>query len=165
MQLPIEIRVQYTESLVKRAVMRFWMRLIGWRGFAALALTAFAVIFLLATGDSSPIVIVVGTVLVSTTLIGLSSFLIYRTRMLTTFRQLDSPTILITLTDSGLTTRSELDGSDVSWRRVNKVSMFPEMWLLFISGATYYAIPTELLTEETRQFIRDKVRDHRGAVA
>jgi hypothetical protein len=160
----MQIQVTFTEALVKRTVRRFWTRLIGWHGFAIVAFLAVVIAYLLAVGDSSWLVPALGTLLGIAVLVGSSVYFVYRHRALSTLRRMAQPTALVTFTDTGVATRSDLGGGDVSWRAITQVWKFPEVWLLFVAKGTYFMIPTEALADDVRKFICDKVREHGGKV-
>jgi hypothetical protein len=160
----MQIEATYSEELVKRATMRFWVRLIGWHGFAVTALMAIAIAYLFASGDTSWYVTLSGCVLALALVVGSAAYFVYRHRALTTLRRMSRPTASITLTDAGLSTKSDLGGGDLSWRAITRVWRFPEVWLLFVAKGSYFTIPTEALTDEVRKFIETKVHEHGGRI-
>jgi YcxB-like protein len=160
----VEIRARYSEALITRVTRRFWVRLIGWHGFAAVALMSAALAYLVAAGDRSWYVSAFGTVLAVGIVVGTAVYFVCRHRAMSTFRKMADPTALFTFSESGFSSRSDLGGGDLSWRAVTQVWTFPEAWLVFVSKGTYVTIPTDSLTEVTQQFIRAKVREHGGKV-
>ena len=160
----MQIQARYTESLVRRTAMKFWVRYIGWRGFAAVAILAAAVAYLLIIGDSSWYVSVFGTVLVLAILFGSLIYFVNRHRTLATFRRMAEPTATFGFSNDAISTRSDLGSGEVSWRAITQIWTFPEAWLVFVAKGSYFTIPTESLTEEVRQFIHDKVHEHGGKV-
>lgn len=160
----MEIRVRYSEALIKRVARRFWARQVGWQGFTAVAaLTAF-VVYLIAQGDRSWYVSALATLLVVSLAVGTAAYRAYRARALATLRRMSDPTATIVLGDSGFSSRSDLGGGDLSWRAVDLVWAFPEAWLIFVAKDTFVTIPTENLTDGARDLIRAKVREHGGRI-
>ena len=160
----MEIRVRYSEALIKRITRRFWVRFIGWHGFAAVGLMSAALAYLVAVGDRSWYVPAFGAVLAVGVFVGTAVYFVYRQRAMSTLQRMADPTAIFTFSDSGFSSRSELGGGDLSWRAVTQVWAFPEAWLLFVSKGIYVTIPTESLPEGTRQLIRAKVREQGGKV-
>ena len=160
----MQIQARYTEALVKRAAWCFWTRFIGWHDFVIVAILAGLFVYFLVVGDSSWYVPALGTILVLFMVLGSSVYFVYRHRALSTFRRMGEPTALLSFTDTGVSTRSDLGGGDISWRAITHVWMFPEVWLVFVAKGVYFTIPTESLTDEVRQFIGQKVREHGGKV-
>ncbi len=160
----MQIQVRYTEALVKRATMRFWTRFIGWQRVVVLVLLAVLLTHLIIVGDSSWYVGVLGSVLAIAVISGSSVYFVYRRRALATLRRMNEPTATFSFSDTGLSTRSNLGGGDIAWRAVTRVWTFPEVWLLFVAKGMYITIPTESLTDDVRQFITNKVREHGGKV-
>ena len=160
----MEIRARYSEALINQVTRRFWVKVIGWHGFAAVGVMSVLLAYLVVAGDRSWYVGAFGTVLVVAVVVGAAVYLLYRRRAISTFRKMADPTVLFAFSDSGFSTRSELGGGDLSWRAVTEVWTFPEAWLVFVSKGVYVTIPSESLNDETRQFIRAKVREHGGKV-
>jgi hypothetical protein len=161
----MQIQARYTESLVRRVAMQFWVRYIGWRGFAAVAIMTVCFLYLLMIGDYSWYVSVFGTVLVMAILVGGAIYYVNRHRALATLRQMAEPIATIDLSDVGISTQSDLGKCEMSWRAITEVWTFPDAWLFFIAKGSYFTIPTESLTNEVRQFINQKVQEHGGTMA
>jgi hypothetical protein len=160
----MQIQVRYTESLIKRATMRFWLRFIAWHGFAVVVLMSVCLLYLLMIGDHSWYVSVGATVLALAVLMGPSVYFVYRNRSLATFRRMAEPTVTMNFSDAGISTQSDLGGGNLAWRGITQVWTFPEVWLVFIAKWHYFTIPTESLSDEVRQFIKQKVQEHGGKV-
>jgi hypothetical protein len=160
----MQIQARYTEAIVKRATMRFWIRYTGWRGIAALLVLAAIFTCLLVNGDSSWYVPVLGTVFAFGVVIGCTSYVVTCRRALATLRRMAEPIATIDFSDAGISTQSDLGRCDLAWRGITQVWTFPEAWLVFVAKGSYFTIPTESLTEEIQQFIRQKMREHSGKV-
>lgn len=59
----MQIQAHYTEAIIRRTTLRFWRRYIAWHGFAAVALMGACLLYLVAIGDYSWYVCVMGTIL------------------------------------------------------------------------------------------------------
>ena len=160
----MQIRAKFTESLIKRTTMRFWIRFIAWHGFAAVALGIALLTYWLLTGDSSWYVGAFGAVLVLAIFTGSSVYCVYRNRALATLRRMIEPTVTMDFSDAGISTQSDLGGGNLSWRAITKIWTFPEAWLVFTSEWHYFTIPTDALTDDIQQFINRKVLEHGGKV-
>ena len=161
----MQITAEYTESLVKRATMRYWSRLIGWHGFAAIALVSGLVIFFLVTADYSWHLAVMSTLLFLAVVSAASVYLVQRHRALSTLRRMPEPKATIGFTDAGVSTRSGLGGGHIAWAVVTRVWTFPEVWLLFVAKGIYITIPVISLSDDIQEFVKKKVREHGGRIA
>jgi len=80
------------------------------------------------------------------------------------FAELDNKDVVCHFDDSGFFEESPTGTTRMVWRYVEKVMVFPEVLLLFISPLLFHAIPTSSLTEEQRDFIIRKVKENSGKV-
>jgi hypothetical protein len=161
----MQIQARYTESLICRVAMRFWVRYIAWHRLALMAIMVACLVYLLMIGDDSWCVPIFGTVLVFGIATGCAIYFVNRHRSLATLRRMAEPVVTFDFSDTGISIRSDLGGGDVSWRAITKVWKFPEAWLLFVAKGSYFTIPTESLTDEVRQFIKQKIKEHGAKIA
>jgi hypothetical protein len=110
----MQIQARYTESLVRRAAMRFWLRYIGWRGFAAVVILIACFLYLLIAGGSSWYVSVFGTVLVLAIVMGCAIYFVNRNRALATLRRMAEPVAKFWFSDASISTESDLGRCDVA---------------------------------------------------
>ncbi|MCE5268738.1 MAG: YcxB family protein [Planctomycetaceae bacterium] len=158
----MRVQASYSEALVKRTAMRFWVRYVGWRGFSAAAAMAALFLYLLSIGESSWYVPAFGTALAVLLLLECSFYFVNRHRALATLRQMAAPMATFDLSDAGISTESDLGRVQLSWRGITEVWTFPEAWLFFVAKGSYFTIPTQSLSDESRQLVRQMIIEHGG---
>jgi hypothetical protein len=70
---------------------------------------------------------------------------------------MSDPSAIFTFTDAGVSAKTDLGSSELNWRCITKVWMFPEAWLLFVDKGLYITVPTAGLPDQARELIRNKV--------
>jgi hypothetical protein len=160
----MQIEARYSEALIRRIALRFWLRYTGWCGIAATAALACIFAYLVIAGDCSWYVYVLGTALAFGALVGLGGYFMYCHRGIAAFRRMPDPVATMNFSDTGIVIQSGLGKSELSWRAVTEIWTFPEAWLVFLAKGSYFTIPTESLTDEVRRFISQKVQEHAGKV-
>ena len=140
--------------------MRFWLRYIGWHGFAVALAMGVLLAYLLLNGESSWYVSALGTAYGICLLVGGGIYFITRHRALMMLRRMESPTATIDFSDEGVSTRSDLGRADLTWRGIVEIWKFPEVWLFFVAKGSYFTIPTESLAGDVREFVSQKSREY-----
>src|SRR2546422_356710 len=153
-----EIIVEYDPELIKFAVWKFWTRSIGLSGFVAFGFVLLFFLYLLIIRDRSWLLGVLGATVGFALGIGIFSYRIYLNRSLAKFDAMQSPTAKCHLTDDLFCMESDIGRSELSWKMIEKVWMYPSVWLVFIKKQGYVTLlPTSNIDEEVKQFILNKV--------
>ena len=153
----MEVEVKYSEALIRKATIRFWVRFIAWDGFLAVAVLAMTVAYLAISGDRTWVIGFLGGLLLLVVVIGGAVYFTYLRRALAALRQMPSQTAIFSFDDKGVSCRSDLGSSQLNWSAIVKLWRFNEVWLLFVSKGVYMTLPTDCLTDETRQLILTKL--------
>jgi YcxB-like protein len=171
-----EISINYTPQMVKTALRRFWFRTIGWPTFLSVcAVLAAFVYFLIARDDSwvyghwGPnwflvFMIVLGLVLFLC-VVFVTMCLQHLNQALRELAKRNSPIVVWKFTDDHISTTSELVTAEMSWKLVEKIWQFPEVWLLFFSKNNFMTLPLDSIDYELGQFITAKVMENGGRVS
>lgn len=159
-----EITVTYSREVLEAAAKRFWLRSIGWSGFAAFGFLLIAFVVLLIRGDRSWYVPVGGTILVFAFAVGTAGYFIYKSRALSVFAQMREPKATMRFDDEGISVKSDLGSSQFRWVMIRKIWRFPDAWLLFYSNQSYSTLPINVVSDDLRRFIIDKVTSNGGKV-
>jgi hypothetical protein len=154
----------FDQPLVRRAVFAFWRRTVG-IGFllATVALTvAFAL--LLASGDTSWSVGVLGmSLVVGVSFVGFIYFVHYRNAM-AKFRAMGLPQASLSVEDATFTISSGLGSTTLPWSSVIEVWRFPGFWLVLFSKAHFITIPLATVSPDMQEFLLKSVQASGGKV-
>ena len=159
-----EITVRYTPEIIKFAVRQFWRRSIDAGGFAAFILMTALAIYLFVIGDRSWLLGVVGTAVLFCFVIGAASYRIYLSRSMEKFKRMNDGIAKFQFSDNGIWVESDIGASEVAWAFIEKIWVFPKVWLLFYPKQGYSTLPVADIDDELRQFIIEKVRENGGEV-
>lgn len=69
-----------------------------------------------------------------------------------------------TFSDESLTVSSDLGKSEMSWRAIEKIWKFPDVWLLFVSKSVFITLPLSDIDASTQEFIAEQTLRHGGRV-
>jgi YcxB-like protein len=159
-----QVTVTYSRQIIRKAVAHFWMRFIGWHGFAVIALTICAFIILFASGDRTWLVGAAAEL--SALLVLTSAFLYIRLlrRSFQRFNRMSSKSVAFTFTDDRISWASDIGTSDFAWRAIVKIWKFPDVWLLFVDKMTWVTFPSAGVDQTTLEFITERVVQCGGCV-
>jgi hypothetical protein len=82
----------------------------------------------------------------------------------TGFRKFGEYTQTYLITDDALQVKNPYAQGAMPWTKFEKLCRFDDMWLLFITKATYYVLPADEMRGEVGEFIIGKVRENGGKV-
>lgn len=153
---------QYSESLVRAAVTRFWLRSLGWRFavtlFALGALTAHRV----AIGDRSWWVGVLGAVVCFSLALGVLGWFAQRRRAMEALRDLEDGRATFTVREDRLIVRSKRAAAELPWNVIKQVWRYPDLWLLVYSPSGFSTLPLGGVPPEALAEIVTRVRKAGG---
>ena len=155
--------VVYDRDLIAEAARRFVSRSIRWDGFAAFFVLVGVLAYLVATGDRSWIVGLVGAVVLLMAIVGVALYVVPYRRSLARFDRMSSKSADLLFTEGGLRMTTDLGQQEFRWKLIERVWTYPRVWLLFVGG-TYMTLPPGNMDEETKRFVLDQIRQHGGHV-
>jgi YcxB-like protein len=159
-----EIKLHYTEPLVRRAVKAFWLRVMGWRWPAVLLLVLVSLVYSVAAGYRSWSVGVTGSVLAMGVIFAVSLYVVHYRGSVGRFRSMHSPEATLEVGDDKFRMTSDVGSSEMRWDTVTEIWRFPEFWLMFFSRAQFVTLPLSDLDGEAREVILGRVKSHGGKV-
>ena len=159
-----EIIVRYTPEIIKFAVWQFWRRNIGAGGFVVFGFMIALALYLLVIGDRSWLLGVVVTTVLFCFFLGVASYRIYLSRSMEKFKRLDDAVARFKFTGNGIWVESDIGNAEIAWAFVEKIWVFPNVWLLFYPKQGYSTLPVADIDDELQQFIIEKVRENGGDV-
>ena len=158
------VTLHYTEALIRKAVLAFWLRSIGWQGFLALGLLLIYLIVQLVRGDRSWFVGANGTVIALAALMAGALYFVHYRAALARFRRLRSPEGQLEMGAETYRLSTDVGTSELAWKTITEVWSYPDFWLVFFSQAQFITFPLADFDTEAREFFLEKVRSHGGRI-
>jgi hypothetical protein len=159
-----EITLEYTEPLLRQAVLAFWRRTVGVGMFVALAIVASGLAWMVWQGDRSWVVGVGGGLLVFGVGIPFAVYFVHLRRSLAKFRAMGSPQAKLTLDEASFEMSSDLGSTSLPWSTVTEVWRYQDFWLLFFSKAQFVTIPLASVPAEAQAYLLSHVSAAGGKV-
>lgn len=157
--------LHYTEALVTRAVGVYWRRAVGIGGVLAAAAAIAMLCWLLARGDRSWLVGLMGTAVLLGLVMPIAVYVVHYRNSMRRFRAMGQPTGELVADDAGITISSDVGSSTVRWELVKEVWCSDTVWLLLFSRAQFATLPLADLSAELRAYVLDRVRAAGGKVS
>lgn len=159
-----ETTLTYSEALLRQAVFVFWRRTVGVGFLVALLLTGGSLISLLARGEVTWIVGVMGTVFVFGVIFVVALYFVHYRNSLAKFRDMGSPSAKFSVDDSSFTISSDTGTATLQWSVVKELWQTPTAWLLLYSKAHFSTLPVACLSAEMQAFILQHVQAAGGKI-
>lgn len=158
----MQIKLHYSESLIRSAVAAFWWRTVGLKFVLAFLSLAAGVGYLLLAGDRSWFVGAIGTVLVLALALVAALYVVHLRGSIARFRRMNAKEATLVAESDKLVLASDVGSSELRWSAVADVWRFKEFWLLFFSRAQFVTLPVADLDVGAQEFIAERVRSHGG---
>jgi len=162
--MAFQIKVRYTEAILRRAARHVLWRFMGREALLPPGGVLLALILWFVFDVHEWYVIVVGGGCLLLTAMVLLASTLYTARVVKRFRTMKKPDVVWTFSEEGLTSESELGRTEGKWQAVSALWRFPEVWLLFFGAPSYSTLPAESLSPELRSFLESKVREFGGKI-
>lgn len=159
-----ETTLTYSEPLIRDAVFLFWRRSIGVRFFVAFLLTSSSLALLLAQGETSWIVGVLGTVLALGVLFVIAIYVVHYRNALAKLRDMGHPSATLSLNEGSFTLRSGAGSATLPWSAVKELWQSPSVWLLLYSKAHFSTLPVACLSDEVQALILHRIKTAGGKI-
>jgi hypothetical protein len=162
-----EIRLQWTEDLLVRAQEQF-LRSLGmrrrWWSWITLGVSFPLFLVLVVFSPAHYLTwLLAALAVLSLAQLFLSPWL-RRRRIRAGFRKFGEYTQTYIITDDALQVKNPYAQGAMPWSKLEKLCRFDDMWLLFLTKATYYILPVDEMKGEVGEFIIGKVRENGGKV-
>ena len=158
------VTLHYNEALIHRAVRAFWWRATGWTFFLATGVLLGSLIALLAAGDTSWFVGLIGAVLLLAVGFAGALYGVHLRAALTRFRRMTVPEARLELGEETFRLIADAGTSELAWRTITQIWRFPDFWLVFLSPAQFLTLPLSDLDKEARGILLEKARNHRAKI-
>ena len=150
------ITLHYTKSLVTTAVNRFWLRTVGVPFIVAYALMVLFFGYLVAGGNRSWLVGALGAILVIAFALLAAIYNRHYRDSIQRFQNLGSEEAVLEFDDAMFRLSSEIGKSEMKWDVVSEVWIFPEFWLVLMTRAQFFTLPTADMNESVQGFLRSR---------
>ncbi|MGC3966866.1 MAG: YcxB family protein [Pirellulales bacterium] len=154
------ITLHFSESLVRRVVKAFWWRTVGPLYLLVMALLSLYLGYAVWRGDRSWKVGLAAAVVIFGIAMAVAVYVTHYRGTLARFRRMKIPEAVVELDDERVRVRSDAGASEMPWSTLTEIWRFPDFWLLMISKAQFFTLPTADLNDDTREFILARARAH-----
>lgn len=159
-----DVKLQFSESVVRAAALASWRRAFGIRFVFALVLVGGSLAALVGQGDRSWFVGMLGTVLVFGSAFATVAYFVSVGSSLRRLRGMQIPEARFHGGPSDFTISSELGSIGLPWTAVKRVWRYPDFWLLVFSRSSQVTIPLAAIDAETRSFVLEQIAKAGGKV-
>ncbi len=146
----------YSKQLLQQAVLRFWWHTTGTRFFVALAIAAIGFSMLVANGDTSWLVGVLGSVLAIGVVMAAAVFVVHYRFALSKLSAMGAPLATLSVDEESISFSSGAGSATLPWSAISRVIQFPDFWLLMYSKSQFSTLPLENLSPEIQTFILER---------
>ena len=160
----VPVRATYDREIIAEAARHFSLRSIRWDGFVVFLVLVGLLGYWIASGDRSWWVGALGAITVLGAVVGIATFVVPYRRSVARFERMPSRTGEFVFSERGIVTIADLGRQEFSWRLVDRVWIYPHLWMILLRDANYMTLPTPNLNEETRAFITDQVKRNGGRI-
>ena len=150
------VTLHFTKPLVTAAVNRFWLRTVGVPFIVAYTLMVLFFGYLVAAGDRSWLVGALGTVLIVAFALLAAIYIRHYRESIQRFRNLGSDEAVLEFDETMFRLSSEIGKSEMKWNLITEVWVFPEFWLVLITRAQFFTLPTADMNERVQSFLRSR---------
>lgn len=160
-----ETTLVFTEPVLRRAVLAYWRRSIGFGFVAAMTVVALCLGLLLAQGNGSWVV----GVLASTLFLGIgfsvALYVIHYRNTLRILREMGTPRATFRAEEAYFTITSSIGTVTYQWAAIKELWRFPEVWLLLYSRTQFSTLPVAYMPAQMQDYIVQHVRAVGGKVS
>ncbi|WP_408950581.1 YcxB family protein [Lysobacter sp. Hz 25] len=159
------LTLTYDESLLRRAVLGFWWRVVGLRFLIVMALNAIALGVLLLQRDGSWLTGLMATTFALGLGFVVSLYLIHYRNSLRKLRAMRNPQATLAITEAGFSLSADSGSSTLPWSAVAELWKFETCWLLLFSKAQFATLPLSDVPYDAQAFILEHVAAAGGKVS
>lgn len=152
-----ETTLEYSLPLLREAVAGFWWRSVGVGMLIALAVCAGMLAFLLAQGDRSWVVGLLGASTVMGAAISLAIYVVHYRNAVQKFRDMGVPRATFKASVDSFTVSSDVATSTLPWSAITQVWKFKNCWLLLFSKAQFMTFPLASVSQDLQSFVLARV--------
>ena len=162
--MTLQTTLIYNESLIKKAVLSFWWRIVGVKYIVVIVIVSFSLAYSYSIGDKSWLMGVCATILFFAVAFIVALYLIHYRNSIHKFQAMGNPQATFTLSKDTFSFSSGAGSATLCWSSVTEVWQFSEYWLLFFSKSQFSTLPVANLSPEIQALIIERVNNAGGKV-
>ncbi|PKN46011.1 MAG: hypothetical protein CVU59_07320 [Deltaproteobacteria bacterium HGW-Deltaproteobacteria-17] len=159
-----ETTLFYEETIVLKAVRRYWLRSLGVGYWLALLVVIASLGALLVQGTGGWVMVT----LFSTTMLALCFaalfFLVHYRSSMGRFRRMDPPEARFVVDDETFAFSSSMGEAKLKWSVIRELWKFDDLWLILYAQGGFNVLPVDCVPSPMRDFIEARVTDAGGRV-
>ena len=159
-----EVKILYTDQLVRTSARRFFTRQLGRTFFMLLGVLILGLLFNLLTGSLVWFSAVMAGATGVIVIIVIGLWVIYPRQAVTFARKLPNREVTIKFDDHGIGIINALSQSTIPWYLVDKLWKFSDGWLLIYQKRGMIYLPIDRIDQELGRWIESKIAVHRGKI-
>lgn len=153
-----EVTVEYNREIIDYTIKQLWKKWCLRDTFVALILLLLSLlaIFVFKWNDwvfKSLLILCIISFIVFAGI-----YLVYRNRSLRNFEKMESPIAVWRFSDEYISTESDIGKSELKWKMIKKIYEFQNVLVLQYINQSISILPITNLSQETKNFIVDKVK-------
>jgi len=154
----------YSQSLMLRAVWRFWWRTVSRRFLIPGVLIGTVLAIELAGDSKSWLVAVLAGALVLGAIFPLAIFVAHYRHALHSWQAMGEPRARFVASDRSFKLSTGAGISTLPWTSVREVWQFPDFWLVLFSRAQFATLPLAGIEPEVQAFMVERVQSAGGRI-
>ena len=156
-----EFKLIYTQSILRRALNRYFSKLIGPLFPILYFFISIFTIYRIISGDKSWMVGALAAVIIITAFIMTFSYIHSLKRVKETFISLQSGDCIFSITEFGISYSSPLGTAEIPWKRFISAKNYDDFILLDMGISGYTSIPVESIDTETINYLISRINTKR----
>jgi uncharacterized membrane protein YecN with MAPEG domain len=159
------VTLTYSEQVIKEAVRSVWWRTIGPLFPAVSLLLAAFVIYRAIHGDRSWFIGVLGATVIIGAAVMIASYFVQLSRSLARLRRMKTPEATLELGEERFRVVSDVGAFEIQWSLIKQLWRFERAWVLLFSGSEFMTLPIDGLSEQSKEFIKDRAKANGAKIA
>ena len=151
-----QFTIQFTEEHIKYACRKFFARYIGFGLPVVCLLMIVALVQRIYSGKPDMLAGCYLAIVIIGSGFFLSAYLQRRSYLLSQFRKTGN-SISYELSEEFFKAKSEMGSMELKWNSFKAIWVFPKVWLLMFDKAGYLTLPIEQVSNEVKEFLKQKI--------
>jgi hypothetical protein len=160
----MNVSLQYSEELVRRAVRRFCWRKTGILYWATFAMLLAILVNALFQGDYSWLPGVLATVTVFGVALPIAVYRVQMNATLAAYRSLNNQPVRFSGDEIGFVVQATTGTAKLPWSTIAAIRRYNDLWLLEFRTGGFMTFPIQSTSAADREFLIERVSAHGGRI-
>ncbi len=160
----LETNATYTKELINEGALIYWRKTFSSTFFISLGGVALALVLIFYFNSKSWISGTFLAVSITASLTFFLAFFIYRNRSMAIFEQMEAAVVSWKFTDDNISAESDAGKSEFKWNLLKGIIKSNNVWLLVFKNNAYSVFPLSDVSNETLEFISNKIVENDGKI-